>query len=147
MGRSKLPLLHTAIVEVESIINSRPLSYISSGDLEEPLTPSNLILIGRRVLNLPDNLGVLLSDPEDEEFTVSPNQLGDRVKNVSESLNYFWDRWRTEYLAELREAHRQSKCNLQKGTPVSVGDIVFVHDEGLPHVLETWQDRGGVFRT
>ena len=90
VGRSKLSLLHTAIVEVESIINSRPLSYISSGDLEEPLTPSHL-LIGRRVLNLPDNLGVLLSDPEDEEFTVSPNQLGDRVKNVSESLNYFWD--------------------------------------------------------
>ena len=103
----------------------------ASGDLEEPLTPSHL-LIGRRVLNLPDNLGVLLSDPEDEEFTVSPNQLGDRVKNVSKSLNYFWDRWRTEYLAELREAHRQSKCKLQKGTPISVGDVVVVHDEGLP---------------
>ena len=44
--------LVTAVVEIESIINSRPLSYISAGDTEEPLTPSHLLL-GRRVLNLP----------------------------------------------------------------------------------------------
>ena len=47
--------LLTAVTEIESIINSRPLSYISAGDTEEPLTPSHL-LIGRRVLSLPDNL-------------------------------------------------------------------------------------------
>ena len=57
VGRAKLLLdeLHTAIVEIESIINSRPLSYQASSDMEEPLTLSHL-LIGRRVLNLPDNL-------------------------------------------------------------------------------------------
>lgn len=59
MGWSRLSLdeLHTAI-EVESItcINSRPLSYVSSSDMEEPLTPLHL-LVGRRVLNLPDRLG------------------------------------------------------------------------------------------
>ena len=31
------------VTEVESIINSRPLSYISSDDLEEPLTPSHFL--------------------------------------------------------------------------------------------------------
>ena len=45
--------LLTAVTEVEMILNSRPLSYISTEDIEEPLTPSHL-LIGRRVLNLPD---------------------------------------------------------------------------------------------
>ena len=28
--------MHTAIIEVESILNSRPLTYMSSADVEEP---------------------------------------------------------------------------------------------------------------
>ena len=45
VGRSRLSLdeLNTVLAEVEAIINSRPLSYISSDDLEEPLTPSHLL--------------------------------------------------------------------------------------------------------
>ena len=33
----------TMVTEVESIINSRPLSYISSDDLDEHLTPSHFL--------------------------------------------------------------------------------------------------------
>ena len=50
--------MHTAIVEIESIINSRPLSYVSSDDTKEPLAPSHL-LVGCRILNLPDTLVIL----------------------------------------------------------------------------------------
>ena len=35
--------LLTAVTEVEAITNSQPISYISSNDLEEPLTPSHLL--------------------------------------------------------------------------------------------------------
>ena len=42
--------LLTALTEVEVIVNSRPLSYLSTGDIEGPLTPSHL-LIGRRVVH------------------------------------------------------------------------------------------------
>ena len=45
--------LITSVTEVEMILNSRPLSYVSSEDIEEPLTPSHL-LVGYRVLSLPD---------------------------------------------------------------------------------------------
>ena len=44
-----------AVAEIESILNSRPLSFIASSDLEEPLTPFHL-LNGRRLSNLPDEL-------------------------------------------------------------------------------------------
>ena len=33
--------LLTAVTEVEMILNSRPLSYVSTEDIEEPLTPSH----------------------------------------------------------------------------------------------------------
>ncbi len=64
VGRSRLSLdeLLMALVEIESIVNSRPQSYVSSDDREEPLTPSHL-LIGRRVLSLPDRttMGISLT--------------------------------------------------------------------------------------
>ena len=52
IGRAKLTYdeLLTTITEVEMILNSRPLSYMANYDVEEPLTPSHLIL-GRRVIN------------------------------------------------------------------------------------------------
>ena len=132
VGRAKFTLdeLNTALTEVESILNSRPLSYISSSDLEEPLTPSHL-LMGRRVLNMPDQLGVQRDDPDDEDFTVGPDTLSDRVKRLNAALNHFWDRWRDEYLIELRETHRHADHSRAPST-VSVGDIVIIHDEGLP---------------
>lgn len=45
VGRAKLSYdeLLTAITEVEMIINSRPLTYLSSDDVEEPLTPAHFL--------------------------------------------------------------------------------------------------------
>jgi len=45
IGRAKLTYdeLLTTLTEVQMILNSRPL-YISNDDIEEPLTPSHLIL-------------------------------------------------------------------------------------------------------
>ena len=62
-GQAKLSYdeMHTAIVEIEAIINSQPLSYVSSDDTEEPLTPSHL-LVGCRILSLPDNFNYLELD-------------------------------------------------------------------------------------
>ena len=56
-GRDHFSLneLTTALAEIEAVLNSRPLSYISGRDMEEPITPSHLV-IGCQILNLPDNL-------------------------------------------------------------------------------------------
>lgn len=81
IGRAKFTHdeLVTAVTEIKSILNSRPISYIkSSGDLEEPLTPSHL-MVGRRLLNLPNN--ICYSNTVDE-FTIntSPFLLNKRMR-------------------------------------------------------------------
>ena len=113
--------LLTALAEVEFVLNSRPLTYVTSSDLEEPLTPSHL-MYGRRIMSLPD----CLIDDEDEE--VDNEALNSRLKYLNHTS--FWKRWRKEYLLELREAHRHFLSN---GTPrIAVGDVVVVYAEGQP---------------
>ena len=43
--------LQTALVEIETTLNSRPLTYVSIEDMEEPLTPFNL-MSRRRLLSI-----------------------------------------------------------------------------------------------
>ena len=118
------------------MINSRPLSYLSSDDMEEPLTPSHLI-VGRRILNLPDHLSYMC-DLDDSEFTLDTNQATNRVKHLNNILNHFWNRWRREYLSELREVHSNIAKNHPKGvarSQIAIGDIVIIHDDQLPRRL------------
>ncbi len=124
----------TAVTEVEGVINSRPLSYISSLDIEEPLTPSHL-LVGRRLLNLPHDLDSV-PDPNDEDFEINASQLTKRMKHLANLIDHFWKRWRLEYLSELRERHQyQAKKNPTSVPNIKKGDIVIVHDESLPRGL------------
>ncbi|CAB4006889.1 E3 ubiquitin- ligase DZIP3, partial [Paramuricea clavata] len=121
--------LVTAVTEAELILNSRPSSYVSSEDVEEPLTPAHL-LSGRRILSLPDRHQ---ENPEDEDFQVdlSTNDLNKRVRYLNDIIDHFWRRWRNEYLVELRNAHKSPKKTVEKSS-VEVGDIVLVHDENHP---------------
>ena len=68
IGRARLTYDELLIIltEVEMILNSRPLSYISSDDTEEPLTLSHLMM-GRRVLNLTDPV---YRDDGDEDYNM-----------------------------------------------------------------------------
>lgn len=121
--------LATAITEVEVILNSRPLSYVSTEDIEEPLTPSHL-LIGRRALSLPD---ATLCEEEVDDLDMSHAYLSKRLRYLNKSLDHFWKRWRAEYLLELRECHRYGDRNAGLGTDaIQVGDIVLVHGESRP---------------
>ena len=78
--------LLTAVIEVEGILNSQHLSYLSSDDMEEPLSPSHLhVLAGQRLLNLPDGFG-----HRAEEVENTPEALTRRMKHLNYASNQFW---------------------------------------------------------
>ena len=126
LGKARLTYeeLSTVLVEVECVLNSRPLTYLYPEDLEEPLTPSHLIS-GQRLLSLPGP-----STPPSTNPTSTKETVTKRAKYLIQLLDRFWNRWRCEYVTSLRESHRLKKENVRQ--PIQVGDLVCIHDENHP---------------
>ena len=116
--------LLTVLLEIESTLNSRPLTYEYDEIGGEMLTPSHLIF-GFRLSSLPDVI-----PSEEEESVPSANK---RFHYLSKVRDHFWNRWRREYLTDLREYHR-GKCESQVRT-VSIGDVVTVFEENVKRGL------------
>lgn len=120
--------LYTVLTEIEATLNSRPLTFVSTEDLDEPVTPSHLIY-GRRIKSLPD-AGKPGEESRVEEM--STNKAEKRVRYLRTLKEHFWLRWKREYLLELRNAHRQ-RNKRQKGN-IRVGDVVVIHDDNVKRV-------------
>ncbi|XP_038063156.1 uncharacterized protein LOC119733862 [Patiria miniata] len=115
--------LHTLLCEVESIINSRPLTRVSDdvNDLEA-LTPNHLLL--------------LKSTPHSPQLPPVVNQETDvyarrRWRQVQYLSDVFWRRWVKEYLPQLQERHKW----VRPQPNVGVGDLVLVVDTSVPRNL------------
>ena len=126
LGRAQVTLseLQTIIVEIEAILNDRPLTYVSADiDDQEALTPSHL-LSGRRITSLPHEKvdDEDIHDPDYGNLT----EVTKRARRQALLLQHFRNRWRTEYLTSLREFHRTTGNNKQI---INIGDVVLVHDD------------------
>ena len=111
----------TVLLEVEAVLNSRPLTFVSTEDLDEPLTPSHMIY-GRRVWSCP------AVDTEDvADASVQRDDLLRRLNHLTTIVDHFWSRWSKEYLLELRNSHRRVIAT--SGAKVSAGDVVVVQEE------------------
>ncbi|XP_043862795.1 uncharacterized protein LOC122756642 [Drosophila santomea] len=109
--------LATAAADVEAILNSRPLTPLSSdpNDLAA-LTPGHF-LVGDALRALPE------LPPIDDNL----DKL-DRWKRVSALKHHIWSRWSHEYINEL-----QVRTTWTKTSPnLAVNDMVIVHEDNLP---------------
>ena len=107
--------LQTVVVEVEAIINSRPLTYMYDDDVEEILTPSHLVL-GRRLLSKFD-------EGFEDDTDVDNAVLTKRMKYLKTLSNHFWKRFKDEYLLDLRSHHIQGSDHRRTA---EVGEVVVV---------------------
>ena len=108
--------LETILIEIESVVNSRPLTFVNSDFDEEPITPSSLV-IGRRLLTLPRIENYL-------EIDDSKTSLTQRQLYLKTLLKHFWSRWSREYLLNLREFHKNKAKNPLR--VIKNGDIVVI---------------------
>lgn len=114
--------LYTVITQVESCLNSRPITPLSeSPDDLEILTPGHF-LIGTSLRSLPQE------DLNDQK--ISRLQ---RYHLLTQLIQSFWKRWTKEYLSQLQQ---RTKWRGERAS-VKVGDMVIVKDENLPPLK--WQ--------
>ncbi|XP_068675638.1 uncharacterized protein [Montipora foliosa] len=115
--------LLSVVVEIEGILNSRPLTYVDD-ELRSPLTPSQLV-IGRRLFSK--------EEKTPSEAPQTRSELSRRAKYLTTVLSQFWRRWQKEYLTELRVHHN---CQLKNRQPtVNVGDVVCIHKDRTPRLF------------
>ena len=120
LRKSKLTYeeLETILIEIEGVLNTRPLTYVDDSDLTEPLTPSHL-MYGRNI-HAKSSFGAI------DETSAPPTN---RIKHVQRLLDQFWKRFSAEYLCSLRERDRVQRRKQDRSTIVSVGDIVLIHQK------------------
>ena len=128
----------TLMIEVESIINGRPLTKSSEDPKdEEPLTPNHLLLLNREP-SLPPGI-----------FDRNDLYTRRRWKQVQYLSDLFWKRWTREYLPLLQQRTKW----MQPQRNISVDDVVLLLDESSPRnvwpigrVIEVIPDSQGLVR-
>ena len=80
------------------------------------------MLFGRQLLHSCNRTSTVVTN-----LTVF-SSITDKINRIS---NHFWDRWRNENVANLRETQRTSKLNINF-PKISVNDIMLVYVEKVP---------------
>lgn len=112
--------LSSLFSQIEAILNSRPISPLSSSPNDyAALTPGHFLL-GRPLMSLPA--------PDLRE--INQTRL-DRFRQLEQMRQHFWQRWQTEYITELQQRTRwKVRCkDLQEG------DLVILKEDNLPPLL------------
>ena len=131
--------LLTLFCEVETIVNSRPLTDVSI-DVEEelPLTPNHLLRINPEIALPP----IVSSDKD--------CYARNRYRVVQFVADEFWRRWSKEYTSTLIKRQKW----FHKKRNVCLGDIVLVVDDNsargqwpIGRIVELCPDRHGLVRS
>lgn len=88
--RFSLDIWRILLMEIESILNSRPLTSLSSdpNDLSA-LTPAHFLVEDTLLL------------PAEHSYQIIADNKLSRWQHVQKLRQHFWERWREEYLQEL----------------------------------------------
>ncbi|XP_041675514.1 uncharacterized protein LOC121530460, partial [Drosophila eugracilis] len=112
--------LNTVLVEVEAILNSRPMVVDSSNPNDgEAVTPAHL-LVGTTLVALP----FVFSQP------VTDDKLSylKRWQLISAIKQRFWVDWQRDYVLSLQQRQKW----LSESHNIEIGTIVVVHEDNSP---------------
>ncbi|KAI1710217.1 hypothetical protein DdX_10896 [Ditylenchus destructor] len=122
----------TLLIEVEAVLNARPLTYQSeNADDLRALTPADFLHPG----DTPIKPGVpILAEDGHEAYVPKGDPRANLMLLWERSLrllDLFWKQWQEEYLLSLRERQDKLYRNRIDATP-AIGDLVLIHDDNLP---------------
>ena len=131
--------LRTLLVEVEGIINSRPITCDNIGDVNSivPLNPMQLLSMKTRIVMQPPGI-----------FQKEDMHCLKYWRRVQHVCNEFWTQWKKEVFATLQS---RQKWNFPKRN-FQVGDAVLVRDDSMRNkwpmakVAMTYPDKKGLVR-
>lgn len=109
--------LYTLLTQIESVLNSRPLSPLSSdpNDLH-PLTPAHFLL------------GKSFNDVPDPDVRHIPESRLSNYQRIQQIKQHFWERWSKEYISELQQRTKW-KTNYDS---LKDGTLVLVKEDNQP---------------
>ncbi len=122
----------TLLVEVEAVINTRPLTYLYN-DVD-----SNTILRPIDFLIFQGDLGTLDFDEESDDPEYIPSldsgvKLLEFWKQTQRHLDSFWNIWLSEYLTSLRERFQlfHHSPRVTSDFDPTINTIVLIEEEGI----------------
>ncbi|KAK5967304.1 Integrase catalytic domain-containing protein, partial [Trichostrongylus colubriformis] len=137
IGHSLIPFqqFHTIIVEIEGILNSRPLTSIADTTNSPTVLRPVDFLVPEVQLQLPSSLSDSIT------FDHSQHRLVEWYQEVGSVLDKFWTMWSTDYLSAISE--RQSKRNHKAKSTPSIPQT-HCHSHTLTIVMSTRSDNPNV---
>ncbi|XP_055527010.1 uncharacterized protein LOC129719642 [Wyeomyia smithii] len=109
--------MQTALAQIEAVLNSRPLTPVSSDPNDfEALTPGHF-LVHRPLTAIPE--------PDLQDIPINRLSMWQRAQSVTQQL---WKKWSTQYLSDL---HNRTKWT-KKRDNVAVGTMVLLKDDNAP---------------
>ncbi|XP_011171790.2 uncharacterized protein LOC105204419 [Solenopsis invicta] len=108
---------YTLLTQIEAILNSRPLTPLSTdpNDLV-PLTPAHFLI------------GKTLNAVANPDLTHVPDSRVSRWQLIQKLQQHFWKRWSKEYISELQQRTKWKK----PFNKLTEGALVLIKDENLP---------------
>ncbi|GFU95903.1 integrase catalytic domain-containing protein [Trichonephila clavipes] len=107
----------TIIIQIEGILNSRPLVPLSDNINEYEVLTSGHFIIGRPISAIPEPAILVISD----------NRLS-RWQYTTKCVQTLWKRWKNDYLNLLQQ---RNKWQFEKNN-VAVGYLVLLKEKDLP---------------
>ena len=132
--------IETLFCEVESMINSRPMTKVSEDPMdEEVITPNQILMLNEARYN-----------PKYYEEFQRSDMYRRRWRAIQHIANKFWKRWVKEYIPLLQ---KRSKWTAEQEN-LKVGDVVLIYEENTPRylwpmglVVEVKEGRDGLVRS
>ncbi|XP_033179299.1 uncharacterized protein LOC105681468 [Bombus impatiens] len=130
---------NTLVIEIEAVLNSRPLTPISTDPKDLLVLTPGHFLIGESLMSV-----------RERDFRDTSSYRLSRWQHIQKHKQHFWKRWHKEYLNQLNNHSKWTKGghNIQEDT------IVLLREDNVPsmhwplgRVVKVYPEAGGIIRT